>query len=154
MDRQKTCSSSSAPKSLILSLPVYPLQLSHRAQEQHTTGLSVSLGSLCLPALRGKGLFNEALGAAVRCFRRIVLGRQNIKQPYAPGKKCYIFWEVTVKMMWGFAQRCSIVADEALILKLDWLPLVSLSIGCHQSIATQQCLPAMPVQVSHVSPGK
>lgn len=99
MDRQKTCSSPSAPKSLILSLPEYPLQLSHRAQEQHTTGLSASLGSLCLPALRGKGLFNKALGAAARWFKRIVIGRPNKKQPHAPGKIFYIFWEVTVKVM-------------------------------------------------------
>lgn len=113
----------------------------------------MSLGSLCLLALQGKGLFNKALGAraAVRWFRRIVIGRQNIKWPYAPGTKFYGFFEVIIKVMWGLAQRCGIVAGEALMLKLHWLPQVSLSTGCHQSAATQQHLPAMPVQVSHIS---
>lgn len=143
----------SAPKSLILSLSVYSLQTGSCPTEPRSNkppGYQRPWDPCVFQPLQGKGLLNKALAAraALRWFRRIVIGRQNIK---CTRKKFYEFFEVIIKVMWGLTQRRSIVAGEALMLKLHWFPQVSLSTGCHQSTDTQQHLLAMPLQVSHVS---
>lgn len=75
-----------APAPLLPNPPSFPcLRTPCRwaavSREQHATGLSASLGSLCLPALQSKGLFNKALGgrAAARWFRRRVIGETKHK---------------------------------------------------------------------------
>lgn len=74
----------SAPESLILSLSVYSLQTGSCPTEPRSNkplGYQRPWDPCVFQPLQDKGLLNKALGAraAVRWFRRIVIGRQNIK---------------------------------------------------------------------------